>query len=67
MNSLDELARIRGQIHAPTPAPAPATVNMVEVQMMIDMAIREARIVMGDHRPALLSLQCRAFCPYLRF
>ena len=43
MNPLDELARIRGQIHAPTPAPAPATVNMVEVEMMIDMAIREAR------------------------
>ena len=43
MDPLDELARIRGQIHALTPAPAPATVNMVEVEMMIDMAIREAR------------------------
>jgi hypothetical protein len=43
MNPLDELARIRGQIHAPTPAPVPITVNMVEVEMMIDMAIREAR------------------------
>ena len=43
MNPLDELARIRGQIHALTPAPTPATVNMVEVQMMIDMAVREAR------------------------
>src|ERR1700722_4404830 len=42
MNPLDELARIRGQIHALTPAPTPATVNMVEVEMMIDMAIREA-------------------------
>ena len=43
MNPLDELARIRGQIHAPTPAPTPVTVSMVEVEMMIDMAIREAR------------------------
>ena len=42
MDPLDELARIRGQIHS-TPAPTPVTVNMVEVEMMIEMAIREAR------------------------
>ena len=43
MNPLDELARIRGQIHALTPASTPATVDMVEVEMMIEIAIREAR------------------------
>src|ERR1700733_4751846 len=53
MSPLDELARLRGQILAP--APTPVTVNVLEVEMMIDTAIREARKDWMREMEALLS------------
>ena len=45
MDPREEFARLRGEAYIPPVeiAPLPPTVNMVEVQLMIDMAVRQAR------------------------
>jgi hypothetical protein len=50
MDSHEELARLRGKayIRPAEDAPLPATINMAEVQLMIDMAVGQARKKMAQ-------------------
>ena len=57
MDPREEFARLRGEAYIPPVeiAPLPPTVNMIEVQLMIDMAVRQARKEMThefEHRLA---------------